>query len=205
MMSVVAIDGPAGSGKSTVARLLASDLNWSFLDTGAMYRAVTALALRNGINLTDLEAVGQLAATCKIETQPVVTINGIDVSSEIREAAVNEAVSVVAANSFVRAAMVDRQREWAYRQPLGTVVEGRDIGTVVFPDATLKVFLTADLAERERRRQDEGAGSVARRDAIDSSRSESPLRVDESAIVIDTTNMSIQDVVKEIRRCLKDR
>lgn len=205
MSSVVAIDGPAGSGKSTVARRLATELNWSFLDTGAMYRAVTALALRAGIDLTDQDRVGQLADGCLIETVPSVSINGIDVSVEIREKAVNEGVSIVATQPRVRSAMVQRQRDWADRQPQGTVVEGRDIGSVVFPDATLKVFLTADLAERERRRHDESAGSVARRDAIDSSRSESPLRVDDGAIVIDTTSMSIEDVVKEIRRCLKVR
>ena len=205
MRSVVAIDGPAGSGKSTVARNLAKDLGWSFLDTGAMYRAVTAFALRQGCNLDDGDAVGEIAEKCTIETIPLVVINGLDVTVAIREPSVNHGVSVVAAHPRVRKAMVLRQREWADRQPRGTVVEGRDIGSVVFPDATLKVFLTADLAERERRRHDEGEGSVARRDAIDSSRSESPLKVDEGAIVIDTTSMSIEEVVGEIKRWLTAR
>jgi len=203
MRSVIAIDGPAGSGKSTVARKLAHDLNWSFLDTGAMYRAVTALALRHDCDLNDQDAIGELAEQCRIETIPLVTINGTDVTVEIREPQVNHGVSIVAAHPRVRRAMVLRQREWADRQPQGTVVEGRDIGSVVFPDATLKVFLTADLGERERRRHDEGEGSVARRDAIDSSRTESPLKLDDDAIVIDTTSISIEDVVGEIRRWLK--
>lgn len=204
MNRVIAIDGPAGSGKSTVARRVALELNWSFLDTGAMYRAVTALAIRLGVDLSDMDAVGHIAKDCTIETSPSVSINGIDVSTEIREKDVNEGVSIVAANPLVRKAMVQRQRDWAERQPLGTVVEGRDIGSVVFPDATLKVFLTADLAEREKRRTDEGAGSVARRDALDSSRSESPLRIDNGAIVIDTTAMSIEEVVMEVRRWLNE-
>ena len=204
MRSVVAIDGPAGSGKSTVARVLAQKLGWSFLDTGAMYRAVTALALRQGCVLTDEDSVSRLAEQSVIETIPSVTINGIDVTTEIRQSEVNHGVSIVAALPKVRRAMVVRQREWADRQPRGTVVEGRDIGSVVFPDARLKVFLTADLRERERRRQDEGEGSVARRDAIDSSRAESPLKVDETAVVIDTTSMSIEEVVEEIRRWLTE-
>lgn len=203
MTYVVAIDGPAGSGKSTVARELARKLHWSFLDTGAMYRAVTALALRMGFDLHDEDAVSEIAETCTIETIPSVSINGSDVTAEIRQHEVNLGVSIVAAHPKVRRAMVARQREWAARQPQGTVVEGRDIGSVVFPEARLKVFLTADLQERERRRQDEGAGSVARRDAIDSARADSPLTVDESAIVIDTTSMSVEEVVEEIQRWLR--
>lgn len=203
MSNVVAIDGPAGSGKSTVARQLAAELNWSFLDTGAMYRAVTALALQLGADLNDEDAVGEIAENSTIETIPSVCINGMDVTAEIRETAVNHGVSLVAVHPRVRRAMVQRQREWAARQPKGTVVEGRDIGTVVFPDATLKVFLTADLQERARRRGDEGAESVARRDQIDSSREESPLRAGLDALIIDTTAQSIDEVVKEIRTCLK--
>lgn len=204
MMKVIAIDGPAGSGKSTVARKLAEELGWSFLDTGAMYRAVTAIALRQKLELTDEMAVAGIANSCVIETIPRVTIDGNDVTSEIRGAEVNEGVSIVASLPSVRRAMVDRQREWAARQELGTVVEGRDIGSVVFPDATLKIFLTADLSIRENRRGDEAAGSVARRDELDSQRSESPLRVGDGAIVIDTSHMSIDEVVKEIRQCLRE-
>jgi len=199
---VVAIDGPAGSGKSTIAKLLAERLEWSFLDTGAMYRAVTALALRENIDPHDTASISNLAATSKIETIPSVLINGYDVTIEIRQPEVNHAVSIVAANPEVRAAMVDRQRDWSARQPAGTVVEGRDIGTVVFPDALLKVFLTATPEERARRRGDESAESIQRRDDIDSTRDHSPLRADERAVVIDTTNKKIQTVIEEIVACL---
>ena len=201
--NVVAIDGPAGSGKSTVAKAVASELGWSFLDTGAMYRAVTVAAFRHGVELSDVESMGALARTLEIETLPRVTINGDDVEDEIRSAETNVGVSVVAATPAVRAALVDRQREWAARQPVGTVVEGRDITTVVFPDARLKVFLTASLEERARRRDDDGQDSIARRDAADASRDVSPLRQAEDAIVIDTTGRSVEDVVKEIVECLK--
>jgi cytidylate kinase len=202
---VVAIDGPAGSGKSTIAKMLADRLQWSFLDTGAMYRAVTALALREGIDPNNSSSVSSIASTARIETIPAVTINGLDVTIEIRQPEVNHAVSIVAANPEVRAAMVDRQREWSNRQPAGTVVEGRDIGTVVFPDALLKVFLTASPEERARRRGDETAASIQRRDDIDSSRDHSPLRVDEAAVIIDTTNKDVEAVIEEIVACLNLR
>ena len=202
---VVAIDGPAGSGKSTIAKMLAERLEWSFLDTGAMYRAVTALALREGIDPHDSNAISAVAAKARIETIPSVCINGLDVSVEIRQPAVNHAVSIVAANPDVRAAMVERQREWSSRQPAGTVVEGRDIGTVVFPDAFLKVFLTASSEERARRRGDESAASIRRRDDIDSNRDHSPLRADEAAVIIDTTDKTIESVIEEIVACLNRR
>jgi len=202
---VVAIDGPAGSGKSTIAKMLADRLQWSFLDTGAMYRAVTALALREGIDPNNSSSVSSIASNARIETIPAVTINGLDVTIEIRQPEVNHAVSIVAANPEVRAAMVDRQREWSNRQPAGTVVEGRDIGTVVFPDALLKVFLTASPEERARRRGDETAASIQRRDDIDSSRDHSPLRVDEAAVIIDTTNKDVEAVIEEIVACLNLR
>lgn len=202
---IIAIDGPAGSGKSTVARALADALGWSFLDTGAMYRAVTAEALVRGIDIHDEHAMGELAASVQLTTLPRVSVNGRDVQEEIRSDAINVAVSVVAANSLVRASMVARQRAWAEAQPVGTVVEGRDITTVVFPDATLKVFLTASLEERARRRDDETVHSVARRDEVDSTRSASPLRQAPDALVLDTTGRSVQDVVEEIVQCLQNQ
>lgn len=202
---VVAIDGPAGSGKSTIAKILAERLEWSFLDTGAMYRAVTALALRNGVDPLDANAIATLAANSEIETIPSVLIDGVDVTVEIRQPEVNHAVSIVAANPLVRAAMVERQRKWSQRQPAGTVVEGRDIGTVVFPDALLKVYLTASPEERARRRGDESAASLMRRDEIDTNRDHSPLRADESAVLIDTTNKEIDTVIEEIVACLNLR
>lgn len=199
---IIAIDGPAGSGKSTVARALASTLGWVFLDTGAMYRAVTCEALDRGIDVNDESAVGALAASVHLTTLPRVTVNGRDVEEEIRTDRINEAVSVVAANALVRAFMVARQRQWAAEQQLGTVVEGRDITTVVFPEATLKVFLTASLEERARRRGDEGEASVARRDEADTNRDASPLRQADDALVLDTTGREVDEVVGEIIACL---
>jgi cytidylate kinase len=202
---VIAIDGPAGSGKSTLARALATSLGWTFLDTGAMYRAVTFEVLRRGIDLFDEDAVAEIAHASTIETVPRVTINGRDVHDEIRSEAVNVAVSVVAANPEVRRQMVRRQREFAAAQPVGSVVEGRDITTVVFPSATVKVYLTASLKERARRRDDETEASVARRDVIDSTRDASPLRQADDALVLDTTGRSVDEVVEEITQCLKLR
>ena len=202
MSRIVAIDGPAGSGKSTVARAVAERLGWSFLDTGAMYRALTREALDRGIDVSDEAAVASLAGAVEITTLPRVRVNGRDVSELLRTDEVNEAVSTVAANSRVRATMVGRQRQLADQQPRGTVVEGRDITTVVFPDATLKVFLTASLEERQRRRGDEGAESVARRDVADSTRAASPLRQAHDALVLDTTGRDVDDVVGEIIECL---
>jgi CMP/dCMP kinase len=201
---VIAIDGPAGSGKSTVARAVAALLGWSFLDTGAMYRAVTVEALDHGIDVHDASAVAKLAADVRLTTLPRVTVNGRDVEDEIRSDEVNEGVSVVAANPEVRASMVERQRELAAAQPLGTVVEGRDITTVVFPHASVKIFLTASLEERARRRGgDEGEASVARRDEADSTRVTSPLRQAEDALVLDTTGRDVEDVAEEIVQWLK--
>ena len=199
---IIAIDGPAGSGKSTVARALASALGWAFLDTGAMYRAVTCEALDQGVDVNDEKAVAALAASLRLTTLPRVTVNGRDVEEEIRTDRINTAVSVVAANALVRATMVARQRQWAAEQPLGTVVEGRDITTVVFPEATLKVFLTASLEERARRRGDEGEASVARRDEADTNRDASPLRQADDALVLDTTGRAVDEVVGEIITCL---
>jgi CMP/dCMP kinase len=200
---IIAIDGPAGSGKSTVARAVAALLGWSFLDTGAMYRAVTSEARHRGIDVNDYRAVAAVAEAATLTTLPRVTVNGRDVEDEIRNDDINVAVSVVAANPEVRAAMVERQREFAAAQPLGTVVEGRDITTVVFPDASAKVFLTATLEERARRRGDEGEDSVARRDEADSTRDASPLRQADDALVLDTTGRDVEDVAQEIVQWLK--
>jgi len=200
---VIAIDGPAGSGKSSVARSLATALGWSYLDTGAMYRAVTLEALDEGVDVYDEHAIGKLAADVVLTTLPRVSVNGRDVEDDIRSDAVNVAVSVVAANALVRQQMVTRQREFAAAQPLGTVVEGRDITTVVFPEATLKVYLTATLEERARRRGEEGEASVARRDDADTTREASPLRQAEDALVLDTTGRNVDEAVEEIVKWLK--
>jgi len=200
---VIAIDGPAGSGKSTVARAVAALLGWSFLDTGAMYRAVTWEALHQAIDVHDESVVAMVANDVALTTLPRVTVNGRDVEDEIRSDEINVAVSVVAANPQVRSAMVARQRDFAAAQPLGTVVEGRDITTVVFPSASAKIFLTASLEERARRRGDESEHSVARRDEADSSRVASPLRRADDALVIDTTGRDVADVAEEIVQWLR--
>ena len=200
---VIAIDGPAGSGKSTVARAVAALLDWSFLDTGAMYRAVTWEALRRGVDVHDEAAVAAVADDVTLTALPRVTVNGRDVEDEIRSDEINVGVSVVAANPQVRASMVTRQREFAAAQPLGTVVEGRDITTVVFPNASVKIFLTASLEERARRRGDESEHSVARRDEADSSRVASPLRQADDALVLDTSGRDVEHVAQEIVQWLK--
>jgi len=198
---IIGIDGPAGSGKSTVARAVAERLGWTYLDTGAMYRAVTVLAMRAGVDLADEAAVLALAATADIALRPVVLLNGEDVSVALRTPETNEGVSIVASLPLVRAAMVERQRAMAAAESHGVVVEGRDITTVVFPEAPTKIFLTASLEQRAKRRGDETSASIARRDQADESREASPLRQAADAHVIDTTGLTITEVVEEIVRC----
>lgn len=194
-MTIVAIDGPAGSGKSTVARTVARRLGLDYLDTGAMYRSVAWAVLELG-----LDAVA--AAELDIEVGERVTIDGHDVTGPIRGPEVSAEVSRVAATPEVRVRMVEKQRAWVADHG-GGVVEGRDIGTVVFPDADLKVFLTASEEERARRRSSEshgvdGAADVAHRDRIDSTRAVSPLQRAGDAVEIDTTGKTIDDVVEEV-------
>lgn len=204
-MRVVAIDGPAGSGKSTVARRVAERLGLAYLDTGAMYRSVAFAALQRSIDPADAKAVAELARRVALEIGPVVRVDGEDATAAIRNPEVTRAVSAVAANPEVRAEMVRRQREWVQLHD-GAVVEGRDIGSVVFPGAELKVFLTADDEERARRRSQEVldldhdtvAADMARRDLLDSTRTASPLTVAQDAVVIDTSGRSIEEVVEEV-------
>jgi CMP/dCMP kinase len=207
---VVAVDGPSGSGKSTVSRGVADALGLSVLDTGAMYRAVTLAALVAGIDPVDADAAAATARRSRIDLDDGrVQLDGRDVTSQIRGPAVTDAVSIVSAHPRVREVLVGRQREWVERHG-GGVVEGRDIGTVVFPDAPVKVFLTASDDERARRRQrDERAAdrdvdvesvrkALGRRDQLDASRATSPLRRADDALVIDTTGRDADDVVAEI-------
>ena len=204
-MRVIAIDGPAGSGKSTVARAVADRLGLAYLDTGAMYRAVTFAAIRRGIDPGDAEPVGRLAEEVDIDVAEKVTVDGVDATIEIRSPEVTRAVSAVAANPAVRSEMVARQRQWAEAHG-GGVVEGRDIGTVVFPHADVKVYLTADDSERATRRSkemldmhyDQVAADIARRDHIDSTRAASPMAVAGDAVHIDSTGRSIDEVVDDV-------
>jgi cytidylate kinase len=219
---IVAIDGPAASGKSTVARALAERLGLEYLDTGAMYRAIGVEALDRGIDLDDPDALTELACCVHIEFRheggsalPTgISIDGRDVTAEIRSPAADAAVSPVAIVAGVRAAMVDQQRRVAASKP-STVLEGRDIGTVVFPDAEVKVFLTASGEERARRRtmdmerrgvpmtQDEVRHRLEHRDLIDSTREASPLAQAPDAVVIDTTGMTVDEVVDAIARLIE--
>jgi cytidylate kinase len=209
---VIAIDGPAGSGKSTVARAVASRLGLDYLDTGAMYRAVAFAAMRRGIDPEDAGAVADLARQIDLEVGDTVTVDGVDASIEIRSPEVTRAVSVVAANPEVRKELVTRQREWLEHHG-GGVVEGRDIGTVVFPSAPVKVYLDAEDRERASRRSkemldlqyDQVAADIARRDHVDSTRPASPLAVADDAVRIDTTGQGIGAVVDQVLALAAER
>jgi len=221
---VIAIDGPAASGKSTTARLLGLKLGLLPVDTGAMYRAITLKVLREKIDPEDIDAIGKIlkrsTISQKVENGLIKTfLDGEDVTEEIRSQEVSDLVSLISTHSIVRKRLVEIQRELAKRG--GVVVEGRDIGTVVLPDAHLKVFMTADLEERAKRRQKELEAKgimvsiekimdeIKKRDSLDSSREDSPLKVAEGAFVLDTTNLTIEEqveaIVKEIKRRFKGR
>ena len=205
-MKVIAIDGPAGSGKSTVAQALAARLNLHYLDTGAMYRAVAFAVIQKQIDIHDIEKVIQAAKSLDLQlTQESCVVNGIEATEEIRGQEVTLLVSQVAAVPEVRAEMVKRQRTWAEERN-GGVMEGRDIGSVVFPDASLKIYLTASEEVRAQRRAaeiEEGdvasiAADIERRDTVDTQRSASPLMEAEDAIVVDTSEMTLEQVVDHV-------
>lgn len=214
---IIAIDGPSGAGKSTVAKAVAKELDFSCLDTGAMYRAVAWRALRDGVSLEDAEAVGALAHSCTIsfrheQGDPVprrVFVDGVEVTGAIRTAEIDRSVSAVSAVPAVRQALLDQQRRIGSEG--NYVVEGRDIGTEVFPNAEVKVFLTASAEERAHRRvrqnADRGIGSIdyqevlddiIRRDELDSSRDTAPLRPAEDAVLLDSSSMHVEEVIGSI-------
>jgi cytidylate kinase len=210
---VIAIDGPAGSGKSTVAKALAARLGLEYLDTGAMYRGVTFAALRRGIDPGEREQVARLVRDLELQVGPeAVVVDGVDATIEIRGPEVSRAVSIVAANPDVRTEMVRRQRAWVAERD-GGVLEGRDIGTVVFPDAELKVYLTADPEVRAQRRSKEVrdldyetvAADLARRDALDAGRDVSPLTEAPDAYVVDTTGLGVDEIIEVIAARVTDR
>jgi cytidylate kinase len=209
----VAIDGPAGAGKSTLARRLADKLGYFYIDTGAMYRAVALWALRAGVALSDMHRLEQLANEARIEFAPGsggVLLNGEDVTEAIRAPEIADAASQVSRVPAVRRAMVAKQREFGERSSV--VMEGRDIGSVVFPDATVKIFLDAHPEARVERRAGESsqpAEVVARqlreRDQRDRTRPESPLLQAPDAIYVDTTGLSIDDVEAALLKIIRDR
>jgi cytidylate kinase len=208
---VIAIDGPAASGKSTTARLVAQRLGYTYIDTGAMYRAVTLAVLHAGIDPDDCGAVERLAADLAIHLERLedgalhVYLNGRDVSGEIRSPGVTRHVSAVSSHAGVRRRLVELQKQIGEKG--GVVIDGRDIGTVVFPDADVKVFMVADLNARASRRQaefqtmgddlplDSLASELAERDRLDSTRAVSPLARADDAVEIDTSGLSIEEQV----------
>jgi len=210
MKKLIAIDGPAGAGKSTVARLLAKKLSYLYIDTGAMYRAITYFLIKEGINYEDLEALNQALKKIVLDFKvidgaSVIFLNGKQCNEEIRQTIVNQHVSPVAKISTIRHFLKKKQRDLA--RSTFSVTEGRDIGTVVLPDADLKIFLTARPEVRAQRRwkelKEKGIDlpykevleNVQQRDTIDSTRSEAPLRPAVDALLVDTSDMSIEEVV----------
>jgi cytidylate kinase len=205
IVRVIAIDGPAGAGKSTVARQVSTATGLRYLDTGAMYRCVALEVQNTATDPNNAEAVGKIARNVKVVIErDAAKLNGVDVSTEIRTSEINAIVSIIAAHTPVRDAMREQQRQWIQAQK-GGVVEGRDIGTVVFPDAILKVFLTASPEVRAERRVGQTGGdikavaaSIAERDHLDSTRLDSPLRPSQGSVIVDSSNRTIEEVVAEI-------
>lgn len=225
-LPVVAIDGPSGSGKSSVSRGVARALGLDYLDTGAMYRAMTWFMLQHGVDVADISAVAAMAGQPVIVSvtdpdAPGISVDGADASQAIRGPAVTAAVSAVSAVPQVRARLVDLQRDEVARsaqQGRGIVVEGRDIGSVVLPDADLKVYLTADLAVRAARRaaqdaesahgssgQDATHADLLRRDRHDSGRAVSPLTLADGAVQVDATDLTLEETIAAVVALLQER
>ena len=208
---IVAIDGPAGSGKSTIAKLIAKKFNFTYIDTGAMYRMITLYLLENNIDFDDLKEIEKVLNIVNLDMQgDKFYLNNVDVSTKIREKRINENVSKVASIKIVRSNLVDLQRKVSNNK--NVILDGRDVGTVIFPNAQVKIFLIASPEERARRRYkefleknteityDEVLKSIKERDHIDSTRDESPFVKADDAIELDSTNLTIDDVVNFISK-----
>ncbi len=208
---IVAIDGPAGSGKSTIAKIIAKKFNFTYIDTGAMYRMITLYLLENNIDFDDLKEIEKVLNTVNLDMQgDKFYLNNVDVTTKIREKRINENVSKVASIKIVRSNLVDLQRKVSNNK--NVILDGRDVGTVIFPNAQVKIFLIASPEERARRRYneflekkteityDEVLKSLKERDYIDSTRKESPLKKADDAIELDTTNLTIEDVINFISK-----
>ncbi|HET9260176.1 MAG TPA: (d)CMP kinase [Acidimicrobiia bacterium] len=208
---IVTIDGPGGTGKSTVSRVVATKAELPHLDTGAFYRAATLAVLGAGVDPEDAEAVERVVADLEMsQEQGRMFVDGRDVSTEIRGEAVTSAVSAVSAHPGIRRRLVEMQRTWVVEHRGRGIVEGRDIGSVVFPDADIKIYLDATPEVRARRRAIETAEDyhevledLERRDGLDSTRPASPLQVPEGAVVMDTSSLSLDQVVEGILRLIR--
>ena len=213
---IVAVDGPAGSGKSTISKVVAEKFNLTYLDTGAMYRMIAFKSLKDGINLDDIDEVVKLLEDVNIDMKDgKFYVDGTDVSAEIRTPEITGIVSKVAAIKEVRVKLVDLQRKISHGK--NVILDGRDIGTVVFPNANLKVFLVASPEERAKRRVldfknkgieekfEDVLSEIIRRDEFDSNRKESPLKKADDAIEIDTSFMNIDEVVGAISKLVEER
>lgn len=218
---VITVDGPSGTGKGTISQFLARSLKWHFLDSGALYRTLALAAQGRGINCEDSRGLAELARSLDVFFSPgknsgeSVLLDGKEVSQAIRTETVGNAASRIAVIPQVRTALLDRQRD--YRKPPGLVADGRDMGTVVFPDADLKIFLTASPRERARRRhkqlKEKGfdvtlpqlSDEITERDNRDSQRTASPLRPAENAIIIDTTSLSIDEVIQRVSDNVREK
>jgi len=217
----IAIDGPGGAGKSTIAKMLAEKLGFLYIDSGAMYRAITYVAIENEVSCNDEEELARLAAETEIDFmiadtgKQLVICNGLDVTALIRNPRISKKVSLVSQHPGVRRILVEKQQDLAEKRDV--VMDGRDIGTVVLPKAECKIFLTASLAERARRRYMEFLGKgyaqeydtiraeLERRDTLDANREVGPLRQACDAVVIDTTCLGLQDVVTKIMKIYEQK
>ena len=213
---VVAIDGPAGAGKSTISKIIAQKLNLKYIDTGAMYRAVTLKAIKNNLDLCNNNEISHMVKNSNISiNDEKIFIDGIDVTEEIRMPYVNEKVSIVSAMPGVREVLKEKQRKMA--ENFNVIMDGRDIGTNVLKDANIKIFLTASVEERAKRRYKEmiekGINTtfedvfkdIENRDKIDSSRKANPLKKADDAVMLDTTGMKMNEVVDAIIKIIQDR